>query len=85
MRDPIFPITCNLTLSPNHTVSPPDPRLLRVHSAIAHIMKLSGTGDYIERILRDIEDMDVKVDGSTNLGYLVGLRLNGWLSTLAVF
>lgn len=85
LRDPIFPITRKLTLSPNDTVSLPDPRLLRVHSAVAHIMKLSGAGDYIERVLRDIEEVDVKVDGSTNLGYLTGLRLNGWLSTLAVF
>ncbi|RAL06504.1 HNH endonuclease signature motif containing protein [Aspergillus homomorphus CBS 101889] len=84
LRDPIFPVTRELTLSPNHTVSPPDPRLLRVHSAIAHITP-NGAGDHIERILRDIEEVDVKADGSTNLGYLAGLRLNGWLSTLAVF
>lgn len=85
LRDPLFPVTRTLTLSPNLTIDPPDPRLLRVHSAIAHIMKLSGAGDYIERVLRDMQEVDVQADGSTNLGYMMGLRLNGWLNTLSVF
>jgi hypothetical protein len=31
-----------------------------------------------------MEKLDVKEDGSTQLGYLVGLRLGGWLDTLSV-
>ena len=48
-------------------------------------MKLSGVGKYIEKILQDMEEVDVNSDGSTNLGYITGLRLDGWLNTLAVF
>lgn len=84
LRDPLFPVTRKLTLSPNQTIDPPDPRLLSVHSAIAHIMKLSGAGDYIERVIRDMQEVDVQADGSTNLGYMMGLRFNGWLNTLSV-
>ncbi|GAA92346.1 hypothetical protein AKAW_10460 [Aspergillus luchuensis IFO 4308] len=85
LRDPLFPVTRTLSLSPNRTIDPPDPRLLRVHCAIAHIMKLSGAAEHIEKVLRDMEEVDVKADGSTNLGYIMGLRLNGWVNTLSVF
>ena len=68
LRDPLFPVS--LTLSPHRTVDPPSPRLLDVHRAIALIMKLSGAGEYIERVLRDMEELDVREDGSTHLGYL---------------
>jgi len=46
--NPLFPVTRTLTLSPNRTIDSPSPRLLGVHRAIAHIMKLSGAGDYGE-------------------------------------
>ncbi|KAJ5254038.1 hypothetical protein N7524_011218 [Penicillium chrysogenum] len=84
LRDPLFPITRSLTLSPYRTVDPLSSRLLGVHRAIALIMKLSGAGEYIERVLRDIEELDIREDGSTHLGYLAGLRLGGWLDTLSV-
>ncbi|KAJ5677682.1 uncharacterized protein N7477_003315 [Penicillium maclennaniae] len=76
LRDPLFP-------SQSHGRSS-IPRLLDVHRAIALIMKLSGASEYIERVLRDIEELDVKEDGSTHLGHLAGLRLSGWLDTLSV-
>lgn len=40
-------------------------------------MKLSGAGEYID-------ELNVREDGSTHLGYLAGLRLGGWLDTLSV-
>ncbi|KAJ5742628.1 uncharacterized protein N7511_011360, partial [Penicillium nucicola] len=83
LRDPLFPVTRDLTLSPNHTIDPPSSRLLDVHRAIALILKLSGAGEYIERVLRDMEQLHISEDGSTNLGSLAGLRLGGWL-TLSV-
>lgn len=85
LRDPLFPVTRTLSLSSSRTIDPPDHRLLGVHCAIAHIMKLSGAGEYIKKVLRDIEEVDVNSDGSTDLGYIAGLRLDGWLNTLAVF
>ncbi|KAJ6118432.1 hypothetical protein N7471_013899 [Penicillium samsonianum] len=84
LRNPSFPVTRSLTLSPHRTVDPPSPRLLDVHRAIALIMKLSGAGEYTERVLRDMEELDVREDGSTHLGYLTGLRLGGWLDILSV-
>jgi hypothetical protein len=84
LRDPLFPVTRSLTLSPHRTIDPPSARLLDVHRAIAHIMKLSGAGEYIDKVLRDMEELDVREDGSTHLGYLAGLRLDGWLTTLSV-
>ncbi|KAJ9490486.1 hypothetical protein VN97_g2770 [Penicillium thymicola] len=71
LRDPLFPETRSLTLSPHRTVDPPSPRLLDVHRAIALIMKLSAAGEYIERVLRDMEELEVRADGSTHLGYLL--------------
>ncbi|RAO74321.1 uncharacterized protein BHQ10_010333 [Talaromyces amestolkiae] len=85
LRDPIFPITRTLSLSPNRTIDPPSPRLLGVHRAISRIMNLSGAGEYIDRILEDLEKMNVKEDGSTNLGQIMKLRLGGWPHTLTVF
>lgn len=84
LRDPLFPVTRTLTLSPNRTIDPPSARLLEVHRAIALIMKLSAAGEYIEKVLHDMEELDVREDGSTHLGYLTGLRLGGWLKTLSV-
>lgn len=81
LRDPLFPITRTLTLSP--TIDPPSPRLLAVHRAIAIMMKLSDAGDYIKKVLRDVEELGVREDGSTNLGHLTDLRLGGWLETLS--
>lgn len=82
-RNPIFPVTRTLRPSPGSNIAPPDPRFLGVHCAIAHIMGQSGAGKYIDRTLRDIlGEVDVKEDGSTDLGRILGLRLNGWIDRL---
>ncbi|KAE8384180.1 hypothetical protein BDV23DRAFT_189479 [Aspergillus alliaceus] len=75
LSDPFFPVTRALTRSPNDTINLPSPRLLSIHRAIAHILKLSGAGEYIEKIVRDLEQVTVEADGSTNLGdiHLVGI------------
>ncbi|OJD12509.1 hypothetical protein AJ78_06904 [Emergomyces pasteurianus Ep9510] len=63
--------------SSSRTIDPPSSRLLK---------SSPGAGDYIENILRDMENENANVDedGSTNLGPLLILRLGGWLRTLAV-
>lgn len=68
-----FPMTRTLLVHP--TIDPPSERLLALHCAIAHILRLSGAGDYINKILRDREDGIVRQDGSTPLGILVNLAL----------
>lgn len=40
-------------------------------------MNLSSAGEYIEKILQDIEEVGVNPDGSTSLGSVTGLRLDG--------
>jgi hypothetical protein len=81
LSDPLLPVVRTLTLSPGRTIDPPSNRLLAVHRAIARIIKLSGAGGYIDSILRDLEEVCVKADGSTNLGHIVKLRTGGWLET----
>ena len=78
LRDFTFPITRTLYLTENHTIDPPSPRLLAIHRAIALILHLSAAGGYIDDVLRDLDELEVKNDGSTELGCLIGLRLGGW-------
>ena len=61
-------------------IDPPSQRLLALHCAIGHILHLSGAGEYIERILRDMELGFVCEDGSTQLGLMVQLAMSahGW-------
>ncbi|OBS16455.1 hypothetical protein FPOA_12898 [Fusarium poae] len=73
-----FPITRTLYLTESRTIDPPSPRLLSIHNAIAHILHLSAAGEYIDRILQDLEEHGVREDGSTELDRFVKLRLNGW-------
>lgn len=55
------------------------------HGVIGRILYLSGAGDYIDDILRDMEEMHIKEDGSTELGHYVRLRLGGWLDGVPVY
>ncbi|TPX23658.1 hypothetical protein DIZ76_012993 [Coccidioides immitis] len=73
------PVTRTLYLTPDRSIEPPLPRLLAIHSAICHILQLSGAGQYIDKILQDLEEIGTREDGSTDLGRLVNLRLGGWL------
>ncbi|KAF8889169.1 hypothetical protein CPB84DRAFT_1733076 [Gymnopilus junonius] len=48
----------------------PDPRYLRLHAACARVAHLSGAGEYIEKALRDIEDIGVLAnDGGSDALY----------------
>jgi len=68
-----LPITRTLFTHPS--IDPPSERLLALHSAIGHILHLSGAGDYIQAILNDMGTGVVQNDGSTELGVLVSLTL----------
>ena len=74
----LFPVTRTFYDTPNRTIDLPSPRLLAIHRAIALILHLSAAGEYIDRILRDMDDLMVKSDGTTELGQIVALRLGGW-------
>ncbi len=62
-------------MTDTRTIDPPSPRLLAVHRAIAHILHLSATGEYIDTILCDLEYSIVLADGSSELGRMVSLVL----------
>lgn len=69
-----FPI--RRTLFSHASIDPPLERLLKLHSAIGHVLYLSRAGEYINTILRDMEDGTlVQEDGSTQLGALVNVAL----------
>jgi hypothetical protein len=84
LRHPILPVTRTLYLTPDHIIDPPFPRLLAIYRACVFIFHLSGAGDYINKILRDMDEVDVKKDGSTELGRLIGLKAGGWLDKVSV-
>jgi len=79
-----FPITRTL-LDTDKTIDLPSPRLLAIHRAVALILHLSGAGEYIDHILKDMDYTMVKSDGTTELGHLVSLRLGGWWDGIAVY
>ncbi len=72
-----LPITHSLSLAEHRTIDAPLPRLLALHCAIAHILALSGAGDYITEILQNIEEKTVRADGLAELDLLVTLGLGG--------
>ncbi|KAK2759095.1 hypothetical protein FQN54_003194 [Arachnomyces sp. PD_36] len=75
---PALPVTRSLYLTSDRSIEPPSPRLLSIHRAIAYILHLSGAGEYIDKILQDMKEIEVREGGSTELGRLVTLRLGGW-------
>ncbi|KMP10108.1 hypothetical protein CIHG_04408 [Coccidioides immitis H538.4] len=75
---PELPVTRELFLTTDRSIEPPSPRLLAIHRAIAHILHLSGAGEYIDKILQDMDEVGAREGGSTELGRLVTLRLGGW-------
>ncbi|KLJ09675.1 hypothetical protein EMPG_14904 [Blastomyces silverae] len=75
------PVTRPLYLTNDKSIEPPSPQLLAIHRAIAYTLHLSGAGEYIDNILRDMEEIGVQADGSTELGRIIKLRLGGWLDS----
>jgi hypothetical protein len=41
-------------------IDPPSPQLLAVHSAIAQILHLSAAGRYIDNILENLDQKDIR-------------------------
>ncbi len=74
------PVTRTLYEVSNRTIALPNPRFLAIHRAIALILHMSAAGEYIDRILREMEEPKVKSDGTTELGQIVALRLGDWWS-----
>ncbi|KAI0434260.1 hypothetical protein F5Y09DRAFT_265746 [Xylaria sp. FL1042] len=75
-----FPIIRTLYITNDKSIDPPSPRLLAVHRAIAHILRFSAAGEYIDKLLRDIDEKGIQADGSTELDRMLKLGLRGWLN-----
>lgn len=73
---PALPITRDFFLTPDRSIDPPSSRLLAIHRACAIILSLSGAGEYIDKILRDMEELTVRSDGTTELGSIISLKLS---------
>lgn len=63
----------------------PDPRLLKFHRACCLILNMSGAGEYVEKLLRDMDDLvckgELAADGSTDFAVfstLRGVYVEGW-------
>lgn len=72
------PVTRKLYLTEDRSIDPPSLRLLAIHRAIAHILRLSAAGEYIDKILTDADEHVIRSDGSTELHRLFKLRLEDW-------
>jgi hypothetical protein len=66
-RDLLLPVIHTLYFTPDHIINPLSLRLLIIHRAIGRILNLSNAGNYINYILRDINEMDIKENRSTEL------------------
>jgi hypothetical protein len=85
LRHLILPVTRTLYLTPDHIIDPFFPRLLAIYRACIFILHLSNVEDYINKILRDMDEVDIKKDGSTELGRLVRSKAGGWLNKVSVY
>jgi hypothetical protein len=73
-----LPVTLTLYLTPDRSIDPPSPQLLKFMLLLDTSFLLSAGGDYIDDFLRDIEEMeagDVMPNGSTRLDDYVWFRL----------
>jgi hypothetical protein len=61
----------------------PNPHYLLVHAACARVANLSGAGEYIDRILRDIEDTQVLATNGSSAEVLSYALIHG--SKIKVF
>ena len=68
-KDQQWAETVTFTTPNPETLPVPNPDYLNIHAACARIAHLSGAGEYIDKIMRDIEDTPVlaKDGGSANL------------------
>jgi hypothetical protein len=74
----LLPSSRKTTLASHNAASltPPDPRLLAVHAAIANILHDTGRGELVDRITQDYkENIMIARDGRTDLARLFSVSL----------
>jgi hypothetical protein len=63
----MLPVTQDLFIASDHNIDLPMPRLLAIHRACCLIVHLSGAGEYIDKVPRDMEELGVRVTGQQSL------------------
>ena len=84
LRRPKLPLTRTLFTTLDRTIDPPSSRLLAIHRACSLILHLSGAGEFVNKIIRDMDEIAVESDGTTGLGSLVSLGLREWDGSVRV-
>ncbi|KOC07174.1 hypothetical protein AFLA70_71g003660 [Aspergillus flavus AF70] len=72
-----LPVTRTLFITPDRSVDPPSVELLKLHYAIARITHMRGAGEYIDNILRRIDQTDerqLSANGSTPIDHYIRLK-----------
>lgn len=69
---------CQFELGQDSTAVDEAPPLLTLHRTMAQILDKTGAGMYIDSILADTGVEDLQTDGTSHLGRLMQLRLDGW-------
>src|SRR5437868_1912062 len=59
LRNPIFPLTRTLYLT-TPKIDPPSPRFLAIYRAITLVLHQSATGNYIDRILEHLDQINIR-------------------------
>ncbi|KAE8151446.1 hypothetical protein BDV25DRAFT_138866 [Aspergillus avenaceus] len=73
-----LPVTRELFITPDRSIEPPLRELLEIHRAIARILHLSAAGEYIDRVIQDMEKLKVEPvssDGSSRIGDYINYKL----------
>jgi hypothetical protein len=83
-RRPKFPLTRTLFTTLDRTIDLPSSRLLAIHWACSLILHLSGAGEFVNKVIRDMDEKAVESDGTTELGMLITLGLRQWDGSLRV-
>lgn len=83
-RRPKLPLTRTLFLTDDRTIDPPSSHLLAIHRACSLILHLSGAAEFVDKVIRDMDEMVVRSDGTTELGNLVSLGLREWDGSIRV-
>ncbi|KAE8373619.1 hypothetical protein BDV26DRAFT_284977 [Aspergillus bertholletiae] len=82
-----LPVTRILYLPLDQRIDPPSVEFLKVYHAIAKILYLSGAGEYIDRFLWDMDEMEggqVNPNGSSRIDEYVRFKLSDGLEGMQV-
>ena len=57
-------------------IPPPDPKLLRIHTALANLIHISGLGSYLHEVEKEPgREEAISPDGQTDIGPLLSSKL----------